>query len=73
MNVLDYCIKQLYADHNCDKLVCIGDIYEMIWSHSQFLGIMLSPNKVDNLVKGIYTIVCIKDLINCGMCSMVLE
>ena len=55
MNMLNCFIKQLYVNDNCDKIVCIGDIYEMIWSHSQFLDIMLSPNEADNLVKGLYS------------------
>ena len=55
MNMLGCFIKQLYSNDNCDKIICIGDIYEMIWSHSQFLDIMLSPNEADNLVKGLYS------------------
>ena len=51
LNMLHCFIKQLYSN-NSDSLISIGDIYEMIWSHSQFLDIMLCSNEADDLVKG---------------------
>ena len=66
LNMLHCFIKQLYLDDNSERLVCIGDIYEMIWSHSQFLDIMLSPNETNNQVKGmawsIHIMKCIMNL-----------
>ena len=52
LNVLDCFIKHLYMDDDSEKVVCIGDIYEMIWSHSQFLDIMLSSNETNDSIKG---------------------
>ena len=57
--MLNIFIKRLYLDDNSQKKISIGDIYEMIWSHSQFLDIILSSNETDNLVKGMEYLKCV--------------
>ena len=45
-----------------EKLIQIGDIFEMIWSHSQFLEIMLATstevNQSKDDMKGVRAYVC---------------
>ena len=65
LDVLNSFIIQLYHDeNNVEKLMLTqtSDIYEMIWSHSQFLEIMLatsteSTQSKDNM-KGVCVCVC---------------
>ncbi|XP_065899031.1 nucleolar pre-ribosomal-associated protein 1-like isoform X3 [Dysidea avara] len=48
LDVLNHFIIQLYHDeNNVEKLIQIGDIFEMIWNHSQFLEIMLATTEVN--------------------------
>ena len=63
LNLLNCFIKHLYLDDNSQKIISIGDIYEMIWSHSQFLDIILSPIETDNLVKGMKYFKCVANLL----------
>ena len=70
LEVLNCFVLQFYSDGNdVENLIQIGDIYEMIWSHSQFLEIMLATPSEESHSKDSVKSVCAHVRVG-GLCDM---